>query len=259
MEEVILNDLVSIITPSYNSEQYIAETIRCVLAQTYTNWELLIVDDCSQDESVKVIKGFDDERIHLFYHSKNSGAAAARNLALSKARGRWIAFLDSDDLWLPEKLEVQVAFMEENGYSFSYSKYLVMDEESGEETIVVSGPKHISKGRMYDSNWVGCLTVMYDQNVIGVLNIPSLRMHDDYALWLKAIHFADCHLCPHVLARYRKRSNSVSRISKFLLLRYLYIMLRESDNRSRFVSFVYTVRNALWSIYKKKVYYKAIR
>ena len=126
-----MNDLISIIMPSYNTERYIGDSIRSVLAQTYSDWELIIVDDCSTDRTDDIVGGFlHDTRIRYIKNEKNSGAAMSRNRALREARGRWIAFLDSDDLWLPDKLEHQVDFMEQHGYSFSYTKYREIDEQS---------------------------------------------------------------------------------------------------------------------------------
>ena len=122
-----MNDLVSIIMPSYNTAPYISETIQSVLNQTYQNWELIVVDDCSTDNTDQVVAYIKDERIKYFKNEKNSGAAISRNRALRESKGRWIAFLDSDDLWMPEKLEKQIAFMESNGYFFSYTNYEEMD------------------------------------------------------------------------------------------------------------------------------------
>ena len=126
---ITMNDLVSIITPAYNCANYIGETIKSVLSQTYENWEMIIVDDCSTDNTEEVVKGFADERIKYLKNKKNSGAALSRNYALREAKGRWIAFLDSDDMWMPEKLEHQIAFMEENGYHFSCTKRTICEED----------------------------------------------------------------------------------------------------------------------------------
>ena len=116
------NQLVSIIMPSYKCGRFICESIKSVQAQTYQDWELIIVDDCSDDDTIDVVLGLknNDERISLYQNSSNSGAAVSRNTALKNAKGRWIAFLDSDDLWEPTKLEKQIKFMEKNGYAFSY-------------------------------------------------------------------------------------------------------------------------------------------
>ena len=123
-----MNDLVSIVMPSFNTGVYIAETINSVLKQTYDNWELLIVDDCSTDSTDDVVKPFlEDKRIRYFKNDNNCGAAVSRNKALREAKGRWIAFLDSDDLWMHDKLEKQIRFMEENNYHFSYTNYAEID------------------------------------------------------------------------------------------------------------------------------------
>ena len=137
--------LVSIIMPSYNTAAYIKESIQSVLNQTYTNWELIIVDDCSTDSTDEVLETIKDSRIRYFKNDKNSGAAVSRNKALREAKGQWIAFLDSDDLWMPEKLEKQIYFMESNGYAFSYTSYEEIDIEGNKTGIRVTGPKKITK------------------------------------------------------------------------------------------------------------------
>ena len=119
-----MNELVSVIMPSYNTASYISDSIKSVLAQTYSNWELIIVDDCSTDNTDAIVAEFlSDKRIRYYKNPYNSGAAQSRNRALREAKGRYIAFLDSDDLWLPEKLEKQIRFMQKNGFYFTYSCY----------------------------------------------------------------------------------------------------------------------------------------
>ena len=126
---IVVEGLVSIIMPSWNTDRFIAESIQSVIDQTYSNWELIIVDDCSTDNTDAVVDSFQDERIKYFHNEKNSGAALTRNRALREARGEWIEFLDSDDLWFPAKLEKQIAFMKEHGYSLSFTEYEKIDEE----------------------------------------------------------------------------------------------------------------------------------
>ena len=167
------NDLVSIIMPSYNTGGYIKNSIESVLAQTYENWELIIVDDCSTDDTDSIVGQFSDKRIRYLKNEKNSGAAISRNYALREAKGRWIAFLDSDDLWLPEKLEKQIAFMKNNDYHFSYTRYIEIDEESKPNGKCVTGPKRITKHGMYNYCWPGCLTVMYDAKYVGLIQIEE--------------------------------------------------------------------------------------
>lgn len=156
----VVDGLVSIIMPSWNTERFIAETIQSVLDQTYTNWELIIVDDCSSDNTDEVVASFKDERIKYLHNKKNSGAALTRNKALREAKGEWIAFLDSDDLWMPEKLEHQIDFMNKNGYSLSFTEYEKIDEESKPLNIYVSGPDKVNKRKMYNYDYIGQLTVV---------------------------------------------------------------------------------------------------
>ena len=180
-------DLVSIIMPSYNCGQFVEETIRSVQAQTYTNWEVIFVDDCSNDDTIRKVSALrdKDERIHLFQNHCNLGAAVSRNNALKEAKGHWIAFLDSDDLWEATKLEKQVKFMEDNGYTFSYTSYQEIDSDSKSKGVLVSGPKHVTKRGMYNFCWPGCLTVMYDATKIGLIQIEDIKKNNDYAMWLK--------------------------------------------------------------------------
>ena len=206
-----MNDLVSIIMPSYNTAQYISQSIQSVLAQTYLNWELIIVDDCSTDNTENVVSVFlNDNRIKFLKNERNSGAAVSRNRALREARGKWIAFLDSDDLWEPEKLKKQIAFMENHEYHFSYTNYIEIDEESVPNGKSVTGPKRISKHGMYNYCWMGCLTVMYDADAVGLIQIADIKKNNDYAIWLKVCKKANCYLLNETLARYRIRNGSIS-------------------------------------------------
>ncbi len=144
-------DIVSIIMPSYNTDRFIEESIRSVQGQTYPDWELIIVDDCSTDDTDAVVQPFlADRRIKYLKNEKNSGAAVSRNRALREANGKWLAFLDSDDLWRPEKLEKQIAFMREHGYHFSYTCYSEMDETGAPNGVRVTGPKRITKTGFYN-------------------------------------------------------------------------------------------------------------
>ncbi|MDO5808499.1 MAG: glycosyltransferase family 2 protein, partial [Lachnospiraceae bacterium] len=203
--------LVSIIMPSYNTAPYIEETIQSVLNQTYTNWELLIVDDCSTDNTDEILSKISDPRIRLFKNEENSGAAVSRNKALREAKGQWIAFLDSDDLWMPKKLEKQIHYMEINGYTFSYTNYEEIDVDGNKTGVKVSGPKKITRTGMFNYCWPGCLTVMFDANKIGIIQIQDIKKNNDYAMWLKICKKANCYLLNEYLAQYRKgRSGSIS-------------------------------------------------
>lgn len=250
-----MKDLVSVIIPNYNSEKFIAETIESVLAQTYENFELLVIDDCSSDGSAAILEEYakKDSRIRLFRNERNRGAAYTRNVGLREARGKWIAFLDSDDVWLEEKLEKQVAFMQENGYAFTYTYYSRMDEDSQDLNEVITGPKVIKKRKMYRYNYLGCLTVMYDSEVMGVLQVDERvgNGRNDYALWLKASHKATCYLLPEALSKYRVRSVSLSHGSFKKLIKYQYELFRIGEQMNWFSTVYHVAVNLFFGTMKK--------
>ena len=208
----VVDGLVSVIMPSWNTERFIAETIQSVIDQTYQNWELLIVDDCSTDNTDEIVKSFKDDRIKYFHNEKNSGAALTRNRAMREARGEWIAFLDSDDLWMPEKLEKQIAFMKEHGYTLSYTEYEKIDEESKPLNIYVSGPEKVNKRKMYNYDYIGQLTMMYSAKEFGLIQIKDIKKNNDYAIRLKLFKKPGtcAYLLKENLAKYRVRKVSIS-------------------------------------------------
>lgn len=249
--------LVSIIMPSYNTAEYVADSIRSVIAQTYSDWELIIVDDCSKDDSVNVINSFSDPRIRLLVNETNSGAALSRNRALREAKGKWIAFLDSDDLWAPEKLEKQIRFMEQKPCAFSYTAYDEISEEGSKTGVRVSGPGKITKTGFFNYCWPGCLTVMYDAEAIGLVQIADIKKNNDYAVWLKVCKKADCFLLDEELALYRRgREGSVSSLGVSRLIRWHYRLYREAEQQSAFEAAFNTVRNMVFGLYKKLRYVK---
>jgi glycosyltransferase involved in cell wall biosynthesis len=249
------NDMVSIIMPSYNTAEYIGQAIESVLKQTYYNWELIIVDDYSNDRTNDIILQYNDKRILYFKNEKNLGAAISRNRALKQARGQWIAFLDSDDLWDSDKLEKQIEFMQSNHYCFSYTSYDEIDENGYPIGIYVTGPRRITKRKMYNFCWPGCLTVMYDKNIVGDIQIPSIKKNNDYLMWIKIVEKADCYLLNENLAHYRIRKGSISNSSYFTLIQWHYKMWRLIHMNSC-LSIIMTVRNLMFGVYKKFKYYK---
>ena len=245
--------LVSIIMPSFNTASYIAESIESVLHQTYTDWELIVVDDCSTDNTDEVMEGYlEDKRIRYFKNDKNSGAAVSRNKALREAKGKWIAFLDSDDLWNPDKLDKQIRFMENNNYHFSYTNYSEIDSEGKSNGIIVTGPKKISRTGMYNYCWPGCLTVMYDAEFIGIIQIADIKKNNDYAMWLKVCKKADCYLLDEELALYRRgRSGSVSSHSIKTMIIWHYKLFRYAEKQNVIKALFNTGRNMIFGLYKK--------
>ena len=211
--------LVSIITPSYNSELFITETILSIQNQTFKNWELIITDDCSSDNTAGVIESFvkKDDRIRFYTLKSNQGSGAARNHSIKMAKGRYIAFCDSDDQWKVNKLELQLNLMINNNMALSYSGYDVIGE-NGKFIRTIYPPKIITLKKILSNNYIGCLTAIYDSEKIGKQYMPLIRKRQDWVLWitiLKKIKKAEG--IKTSLAIYRLRSNSISN-NKFNLI-----------------------------------------
>ena len=226
-----MQELVSIIMPNYNSGRFIAESIESILAQTHENWELILVDDCSSDDSVKVIESLitDDKRIKLIKLAENSGPAIARNRAIKEAKGRYIAFLDSDDLWHPDKLSKQLSFMKEQDVSLSFTGYDRIDEQSGMVIDKLHVPFRVDYDELLKQNIIGCLTAMYDTQKLGKVYMPDILKRQDFALWLtilKKIPYA--YGLDEPLAHYRIRTASVSS-NKILASKYNWKLYREVE------------------------------
>ena len=259
-----MNDygLVSIITPSWNCASFISETIKSVLSQTYQNWELLIQDDCSTDNTYEVVGLYSnmDSRIKYECNPVNSGAAITRNNALRRAMGKWIAFLDADDLWMPDKLEKQLKFMVDNGFDFSYTKYQEINNEGQETGVFISGPKSVSKYGMYSFCWPGCLTVMYNKEKYGLLQIADIKKNNDYAMWLKICRKLDCYLLDECLAKYRRgRVGSISTHGYITMIKWHYRLWHEAERMNTIASVFWTCVNLTCGVFKKIFFVKHVR
>lgn len=248
------NGLVSIITPSYNTGRYIAETIESVINQTYKNWEMIIVDDCSTDDTEKIVSSYNDSRIRFIKNDTNSGAAVSRNKAIREAKGEWIAFLDSDDLWVPDKLESQIAFMCENRYAFSCGYSTCIDENSNSLHVIDTCPKKITRFMFLLYDWAGCLTVMYHVPTVGLVQIEDIKRRNDYALWLQISRHNVCYSLPKILGHYRVRRVSVSHTSRLNLVKAHYQMFRKCEKKSVVVSAIYTGINVVMSFVRKIIF-----
>lgn len=248
--------LVSIITPTYNCGPFIAETILSAQAQTYGDWEMIIVDDCSTDDTQAIVEEFmrNDNRIRYYRNERNSGAALTRNRALREARGRWIAFLDSDDVWLPTKLQRQVEFMVNNGYHFTYHEYDEIDEQSQPLGVHVSGIRRAGVIAMYCCCWPGCLSVMYDREYIGLIQIADIKKNNDTALWLKVVRKAPCCLLKESLALYRRRKGSITPRSTWSKITAHYPLFRQAAGFNPLFAWILTFANVPANLYKKIFY-----
>lgn len=256
MSKEIVNGLVSIIMPSWNTAKFIAESIQSVINQTYTNWELIIVDDCSTDNTDQVIESFNDRRIRYFHNEKNSGAALTRNKAMREAKGEWIAFLDSDDLWAPEKLAHQIKFMKDNQYNFSYTEYEKIDEQDNPLHIYVSGPNSVDKKKIYLYDYIGQLTMMYNVKRFGLIQIKDIKKNNDYAIRLQLFKKNDacCYLLKENLAKYRIRTKSISHDKLSKKLKSHYDLFHYCDEKSALVALWLSCWNMYFGIRKKQKY-----
>jgi teichuronic acid biosynthesis glycosyltransferase TuaG len=224
-----MSELVSIITPTFNAEKFIRATIESVQNQSYQNWEMILVDDASTDETIAVIKEFiqNDNRLKLTELPKNSGNGFARNVALEKATGKYIAYLDADDLWFPQKLEKQIQFLKANNLSFTFSFYDCIDEEGNDLHKRVEAPLNLTYEQLFFCNYVGNLTAIYDTDFFGKIVIEATQKRQDWRLWLTILKQIEVTKpVPETLAFYRIRRDSISS-SKFKLIKHNFGVYRD--------------------------------
>jgi teichuronic acid biosynthesis glycosyltransferase TuaG len=223
--------LVSIIMPMYNAEMYIEKTLQSVINQTYNNWELLITDDFSVDASVEKVETYlkNDERIHLLKNKFEKGPVGARNTSITMAKGKFIAFLDCDDSWLPNYLEERIVHMIQNNYLFTYSSYnKVLNGEIIE--VVTPQESNVNYKQLLTKNSIGCLTAIYDCSKLGKNLMPKIAKRQDYALWLNILKKTDkAYLYPKSLANYNLRENSISS-NKLKLVKYNWLVYFKTQN-----------------------------
>lgn len=229
-----MSELVSVITPTYNCAAFIGRTIESVQAQTYENWEMIIVDDRSKDNTREVVEKymFSDKRIKYICLEKNSGAAVARTRAMKEAAGEYMAFLDSDDLWKPDKLEKQLEYMKKNKINFSCTAYEQIDEGGKSLGKIIKTVKRTSYNRLLFDCPVGNSTVMYNVNAMGKFEVPNIRKRNDDALWLTMLKKEKyIYGMPDVLMEYRVRQNSISS-NKLSLIKYHWQLYRDIEHLS---------------------------
>ncbi len=253
------NMMVSIITPVYNCEKLLSKTIESVINQTYNDWEMLLVDDCSLDNSADIVKKYmkKDSRIKYFKLKENSGAAIARNKALKESKGRFIAYLDADDLWKNEKLEKQVNFMLRNNYAFTCTDYEKIDESGKSLNKIIRIPKKVNYNLFLRNTIIQTVGVMVDTKLTGrnLLQMPNIRRRQDAATWCQLLKNGfDCYECPGNLSYYRVVSNSLSS-NKFKAMKmnwYWYRNIEKLPLLKACFCFIGYAFNAV----KKRIYFK---
>jgi glycosyltransferase involved in cell wall biosynthesis len=235
-------DLVSVITANYNCAGFIGQTIESVIAQTYTNWEMLIIDDCSTDNGIEIVENYisRDTRIKLVKTECNSGSPIEpRNIGIQNATGRFIAFLDSDDLWLPDKLERQLPLFNNSSVVMVYSNYAKIIGEGKQKNRIIKAPKNLHYKQLLKSNYIGCLTAMYDVSKAGKVYFHLSFRHEDYVLWLTILRSGYIALNTNtLLALYRIRKNSITS-KKLQVLKWQWVIYRDFLKLSVFHSIYY--------------------
>ena len=250
----MINGLVSVVTPTFNCGKYIGKTLESIINQTYNNLEVIVVDDCSMDNTCEVVNYYlkKDNRIKYFRLGENSGAAVARSIAIEKARGEFIAFLDSDDIWYRDKLEKQLEFMRTNNVAFTCTAYEQMDEHDNSLNKIITPPSRISYNRLLLDCPVGNSTVVYSVAKMGKFKVPNIRKRNDDALWLQMLKKEPCiYGINEVLARYRIRNNAISS-NKLDLIKYHWFLYRKIEHLSIVRSLFHIVYWCLIKILKIK-------
>jgi glycosyltransferase involved in cell wall biosynthesis len=243
----------TIITPIYNAEHFLEETLQSILDQTYTNWESILINDNSSDNSLEIANSFAqlDSRFKIINKSESGGAAKARNLGIEQATGRYIAFLDSDDIWLPEKLTEQITFMKDKDIAFSYTSYHFLTEQ-GQVTGSVIAPASITYSQLLKGNVIACLTAIYDTEKLGKVFMPDILKRQDFGLWLKItkLGFTGYGL-NKPLAKYRLRVGSISH-AKFNAMLYTWDLYRSIEKLPLYQC-IYYISNHLLSAAIKRL------
>ena len=248
-------DKVTVVTPTWNSAKYIRETIKSVQEQTYRNWEMVIVDDCSTDNTVEVIKEIAkaDSRIRLIEQKQNQGAAVARNVAVQNGTGRYVAYLDSDDLWKPEKLEKQIRFMQDKDCGFSCTSYEVIDYSGKSLNKFIYMLEQVNYKGFLTNNLLQTVGIMIDTNKVGkkLLAMPNIRRRQDAATWMQILKAGfSCYGMQEVLAEYRRTPQSLSS-NKFKAVIGTWKLYREIEKLPFIFSCYCFVRYAILAVWKR--------
>ncbi len=247
-----MNEMVSIVVPVYNAEKFIEKTIQMVKEQTFTDWELILVDDCSKDGSVARIETLLSEKIHLIKKEKNAGAAEARNTGIANMKGRYLAFLDADDVWMPEKLEKELAYMKEKDCAFCFTAYEFGDEQANGTGKIVHVPESLTFRQALPRTIIFTTTVLFDTTKIEkeLLHMPNVPSEDTAMWWqiLKAGHKA--YGLDENLAIYRRPGKSLSS-NKFVAIKRIWFLYRKQAGLSVWESAYYFVMWAFLAVWRR--------
>lgn len=246
---------ISVIIPTFNCQKFVKETIFSVVNQTYKNIEIIVIDDCSSDDTVKNVLSIEEPRIKLISNETNKGAAYCRNKGIANATGEYIAFLDGDDLWSPDKLSSQISYMENNNYDFCYTDYELIDENGKRLGIWYSGPNVVTYRMFLKIDYIGTSTVIFKRSVYPDLSIPEtiLKRNDD-ALWLTLSKRVDCYRFQGIYSFYRKRNASISSGKKSKLFKHHVVLYEKLYNFRKTKAFFYALRNVFYYLLKQIKY-----
>lgn len=244
--------------PSYNSEKYISDCIESIINQTYPYWELIIIDDCSSDKTNEILSRYSfDDRIMVLKNATNQGAALSRNRGLREAKGRYIAFIDSDDVWRKDKLQIQLLFMKKRGYAFTFTDYRI--QLNGRWLpYICTGPNVVTRHKLFDYCYFSTITVIYDRERVGLIQIADIKKNNDYAMWFQALEKTDAYRLPKCLSYYIKHDDSISGGSKIKLIKHHYIMYRKALGKGKCIAVILTVNNLVHGVLKKVIYKKRV-
>jgi glycosyltransferase involved in cell wall biosynthesis len=229
-------DIVSVIIPTYNSAKYIEETLHSACEQTYHSLEIIVVDDCSTDETASLVKALKDPRVRLIRQDENGGAGVARNAGVAVASGRFIAFLDSDDIWFPTKIEKQIAFMKENAVTSCYTLYALIDDGGANFGDCGEISKTLTYKQLLPHNPIRTSSFVYDAEALGKIYFPLIRKRQDFGLFLESTKRAgQSRLFSEVTNAYRVRADSISG-NKFKNIPFQWNFYRECLNMGKLIS-----------------------
>lgn len=250
-----MKDIVSIVVPVYNAEKYLERMIKSVQEQTVSNWELLLVDDCSVDTSREIMRKYESDKIHCFYSDKNQGPAGARNIGLSHAKGRYIAFVDSDDLWKPDKLKRQLAFMGQHNYAFTFTSYEFADESGNTKGVIAHAPEMVTYQDVLKSSTIAPSTTIIDRAQIAdeLIHMPiGVKRGEDAATWMQILKTGICaYGMDEVLTIYCRHEGAYSG-NKMKAVLGKWQIYREVEGFSVIKSFYYVVVNT-WAAVKRRM------